>query len=123
MKRKIYISGPISRYKVEERVKTFSQAKEMLETAGYEVFNPFENGLPQTASTHEHMRADIKMLLECDEIFLLDKWNHSAGCFVEFAVAVSIGCSVIFSETKDQTPSRMSIPKGGFINVIKAIFR
>lgn len=120
---KIYISGSISGHKIEERVKTFKQAEKMLQAAGYEVMNPFDNGLPQSAITHEHMRADLKMLLECDEIFMLDKWNHSAGCFVEFAVAVSAGCRVTFCETIDTTPTKIDVPKGGFINVIKAIFR
>ena len=120
---KIYISGPISGHRIEERIKTFQQAEEMLIAAGYEVKNPFKNGLPQSASTNEHMRADLKMLLECDEIFMLDKWNHSAGRFVEFAVAVSAGCRVTFSENISKEPTRIEVPKGGFITVIKSIFR
>lgn len=54
------------------------------------------NGLPKDASTHDHMRVDFKMLCECDEIVMLPKWNHSAGCTCEFNVAVSIGCDVKF---------------------------
>ena len=60
------------------------------------VLNPMFNGLPKDASTHDHMRVDFKMLCECDEIVMLPKWNHSAGCTCEFNVAVSIGCDVKF---------------------------
>ena len=49
---KIYISGPISGHRIEERIKTFQQAEEMLIAAGYEVKNPFKNVLPQSASTN-----------------------------------------------------------------------
>lgn len=93
---KIYVSGPISGYDYSERKQTFLFVQKELEKKGYEVFNPMFNGLPKGASTHEHMRVDFKMLCECDEILMLPKWNHSAGCSQEFAVAVAIGCNVKF---------------------------
>ena len=65
--KKIYISGPISGYDINERKDAFAKAQEVLELCGYEVRNPFDNGLDREASTHEHMRADLKMLLDCDE--------------------------------------------------------
>lgn len=121
MKKKIYISGPISGYEYEERKETFGLAKKILETEGYEVFNPMENGLPKDATTHQHMRADLKMLVQADEIFLLEKWNHSAGCFVEFMVAVAIGCRLRFCDLLTAIPVRKFF-KDGVIQTFSTVF-
>lgn len=94
--KKIYLSLPISGYDYTERKLLSQQVQRELEKMGYEVFNPMFNGLPKDASTNEHMRVDFKMLCECDEIIMLPKWNHSAGCTQEFNVAVAIGCEVKF---------------------------
>lgn len=102
---KVYISGPISGHNYEERKKDFSRVKAMLEEQGYEVFNPMENGLPQSSSTADHMRADIRALLECDQIYMMRRWNHSAGCQTELLVALSIGLKVAF-EFKENVTSK-----------------
>ena len=96
MKKKIYISLPISGYDYSERKQYSLSVQRELEQRGYEVYNPMFNGLAKDATTNEHMRIDFKMLCECDEIIMLPKRNHSAGCTQEFNVAVSIGCEVKF---------------------------
>lgn len=95
-KNKCYLSGPISGKDMDERKKGFKAAQVMLEAAGYEVVNPMENGLPLNATTAQHMKRDIQLLTECECIFMMDKWNHSQGCYTEFMVATAIGCEVIF---------------------------
>ena len=95
-KNKCYLSGPISGKDLGERRRAFKAAQIMLEAAGYGVVNPMENGLPIEASTNQHMKRDIQLLTECDTIFMMDKWNHSQGCYTEFMVATAIGCEVIF---------------------------
>lgn len=94
--KKIYLSLPISGYDYSERKQLSLQVQTELEKRGYEVFNPMFNGLPVDSVTHEHMRVDFQMLLQCDTILMLPKWNHSAGCVQEFNMAVSIGCEVKF---------------------------
>lgn len=96
MKRKIYISLPISGYDYSERKQLSLAVQQELERRGYEVYNPMFNGLPQDASHAEHMRVDFKMLCECDDVIMLPEWNHSIGCTQEFHMAVSIGCDVKF---------------------------
>ena len=96
---RIYLSGPISGYDYNERRQHFSIIKQMLEKRGHIVFNPLENGLPRDSSTHEHMRADLRALCDCDIIVMLPKWAHSAGCAREFENAVSIGCKVAFVQS------------------------
>ena len=94
--KKIDLRLPISGYDYSERKQLSIHVQKEMEKRGYEVFNPMFNGLPKDATTHEHMRVDFKMICECDEIIMLPKWNHSAGCSQEFAVAVAIGCEVKF---------------------------
>lgn len=96
MKNKIYISAPISGYNIDERRATFKAVADILERQGYIVFNPMDNGVPAESATKYHMRADIKMMLQSDDIVFLDKWLHSAGCHTEFIVATAIGLTIHF---------------------------
>ena len=65
---KVYISGAIAHYDMNERKEAFSRAEEKLMAQGYDPVNPFRNGLPDEAHWRAHMRADIAQLLACDYI-------------------------------------------------------
>lgn len=97
-KKKVYISGPISGHDLEERRREFKRTAEFLEEMGYIPVNPMENGLPADATTHQHMKRDFHLLIECDAIYMLRRWTHSAGCKVEFDVATACGMKVIFED-------------------------
>lgn len=92
---KVYISGPIAHYDVEERKAYFNAVAERLRTKGYIPVNPFENPLwlsgNGNADWREHMKEDIRMLLDCDFITLLPNWEKSKGCKLELDVASSCG--------------------------------
>lgn len=97
MKRKrIYISGAISHYPMEQRREAFACAARYLDLNGWEPVNPFDNGLPQPGNWREHMRRDIAMLLECDSIYMLLGWEQSKGAKLELDVASSCGIPVLF---------------------------
>lgn len=98
MKPRIYISGPISGHDIEERRRAFKVTQMRLQSQGWEVFNPMENGLLDSATTHEHMKVDIRHLLLCDSIYMMRRWTHSKGCKVEFDVATAIGLDIYFEE-------------------------
>ncbi len=87
---KIYISGPISGLPLETVYNNFTNAEVQLLEQGYEVVNPFNNGLPTTATWEEHMRADLKLLLDCDAIYMLEGWEKSRGARIEYALAVDL---------------------------------
>lgn len=97
-KKRVYLSMPISGYDLEERRAMASRKKKELEEEGFLVVNPLDNGLPDHAGTHAHMRRDIGLLLDCDAIYLMARFTHSAGCMTEFHVATSIGLEVYFEE-------------------------
>lgn len=90
-KERVYVSGPIAGYDLQERKMAFLKVQHMLESLGYEVSNPFDNGVPDDAHWREHMRADIAMLLQCQSIYMMPGWEHSKGCKLELDVATSCG--------------------------------
>lgn len=96
MKKKVYISGAIAHYDLDERMAAFDHAARYLSIKGYEPINPFENGISQEAHWKEHMRVDIGLLLTCDYIYMLRGWELSKGTKLELDVASSCGIQVLF---------------------------
>lgn len=91
---KIYISGPITGIKNFE--KNFSKAEKKLKKIGHEVVNPVKIGEALNNPSYEdYMKADLKALLECDAIYLLDGWSNSKGANAEIKVAVICGIRII----------------------------
>lgn len=96
MKRqKAYISGPISGLPFEKVEQAFNDAEIRLQEEGYEVVNPLENGLTKDHSWKEHMKADIKLLMECDTIYLLKGYTDSKGAMIEYDLARILGYGII----------------------------
>lgn len=96
MKKKVYISGAIAHYDLDERRAAFDHAARYLSIKGYEPINPFENGISQEAHWKEHMRVDIGLLLTCDYIYMLRGWELCKGAKLELDVASSCGIQVLF---------------------------
>lgn len=95
-KDKVYISGAIAHYDMAERKEAFSDAEMRLRGMGFNPVNPFKNGLPDEAHWREHMRADIRLLLDCEYIYMLQGWELSKGAKLELDVASSCGIKVLF---------------------------
>ena len=95
-KERVYISGPIAHYEIGERKQAFHAASLRIEMSGRESVNPFDNGVPEDAGWQEHMKADIRMLLSCDGIYMLPEWYRSKGCKLELDVASSCGLKVYY---------------------------
>ena len=94
-KKKVYLSGPISGFFLEERISTFQDVSYLLKMLGHQPVNPFDNGLPTGAAYKDHMKADIKMLLDCDAILMLLDWQQSAGAQLELRVAMACGLELL----------------------------
>lgn len=87
---KVYISGPITGLPYKEVEKAFSKAEIRLKEQEYEVVNPLNNGLPRESTWNEHMRADLKLLLDCDAIYMLDGLDNSKGAQIELKLAFDL---------------------------------
>lgn len=92
---KVYISGMVTSLPIEEARENFSQAQETLEKYGFEVVNPLNNGLSPDDPWLAHMKVDIKLLMDCDAIYMLNNWEDSRGAKIEHDLAVSLGYNII----------------------------
>lgn len=102
---KIYISGKITGLPLSEARQRFADAAELLNAIGFEAVNPLNNGLQESAGWKEHMVADIRMLLDCDAIYMMDNWMQSKGASIEYDIANRLNMDVWF-ESKIQRDNK-----------------
>lgn len=99
---KVYISIPIDGKDYETQYNHAEMIESQLKKQGYQVKNPFKNGLPRDADRRDHMRRDIAMLMECDIIWLCPGWAHSKGCRLELDNAAECGIEM-YTEDDNET--------------------
>lgn len=87
---KVYISGPITGVDFGNRF-AFSCASNALELCGYEAVDPSKVQLDDEATWADYMRADLKLLLDCDYIYMLEGWEDSKGARIERELAENLG--------------------------------
>lgn len=90
-KPKVYISGKISGLSEKEYKNNFNSAELYLTGLGYDVVNPVAYDTIPNGTWKDYMRRDLKLLLDCDYIYLLDNWTESTGAKVEYSLARDIG--------------------------------
>ena len=95
---KCYISLPITGYDLTERRETAARIETKLQQLGFETVNPMSKGLSDAAPYSEHMMQDLKLLLDCDHIFLAKGWENSGGCRLEADVAMKCGLKMILND-------------------------
>ena len=95
---KCYISLPITGYDLTKRRETAAKIEERLHGIGFETVNPLSKGLPDDAPYSEHMKQDLKLLLDCDHIYLANGWQESKGCNLEAEVALKCGLMMILNK-------------------------
>ena len=79
---KVYISGPMTGMKNHNR-EAFVEAERYLKNIGFSVFNPSNNPTSDKFTWEMYMKWDLKNMLDCDLIFMLDGWENSRGAKLE----------------------------------------
>lgn len=92
--KRVYLSGPMTSMP-DLNFPAFNAEAHRLRAIGYEVVNPATLNPDPGATWHECMRQDLKALLDCDAIALLDGWQKSAGAHLEMHVAHRIGMEIL----------------------------
>lgn len=100
--KRIYIAGGIEGLDIKQRKEAFREVEVRLRDEGYVTRNPFDNGLPDDARREDHIRADLKMLLECDEIYMMKGWEWSKGACRERDVALECGLKIRYEDKEQQ---------------------
>ena len=87
---KVYISGPITG--TDDYMERFKVAEIFLRGQGHEVVNPaVENSeLPTGTSWERYMGESLRMLCECDAIYMMRNWMMSRGARLERSVALQM---------------------------------
>jgi hypothetical protein len=93
---KCYISLPISGYDLAERRRLAEKVKSFLIAAGLEPISPLDKGLPDEAPYTEHLREDLRILLDCGSICLVKGWERSKGCNVENIIAQTLNLQTLY---------------------------
>lgn len=88
MMKTVYISGPMSGIK-DFNAPAFEKAYMDLQAHDFSPVAPapFVDG----KTYQEYLRDDLKMLLDCDGIYMLDGWQDSKGAKIEHMVALACG--------------------------------
>lgn len=97
MKPRIYLSAPISGRDYQEVRQFFGQWKQFFTERGYPVVSPLDNGLAFDEAWSAHMRADIRLLLDCDTMAVLSD-KLSPGMKVEKEVAEACGIKFVWGD-------------------------
>lgn len=117
MKKKLYISLPISGRNLDDVIKRANHIKESVVSEEYEAVTPFDICPDSTLPYSELMGRDIAGLLECDAILFDKDWNTSKGCRTEMAVAQIYGLRIYhisndqFEDDADNRLHRMELTK------------
>jgi hypothetical protein len=105
---KIYISGKITGLLIEEYNANFENTEQHVlgkykkvvtfkQGGGYlcsflqppKVINPLNiKPFLGIKTWHGYMINDVRALLKCDSIYMMDNWNESRGARIEFAIAL-----------------------------------
>jgi hypothetical protein len=83
---KLYVAGPMTGYP-EANYPAFDRAAEWLESFGYEVVNPTGVHIDQKHHYVDLLWEDLRVMLDCHGIAVLDKWWESTGARNEVSVA------------------------------------
>jgi hypothetical protein len=93
----IYIAGKVTGQDIKECKEKFSKAEYLLRRKGYQTVNPLRL-CPPNSNWKDAMRACIKNLVDCDEIYMLRDWQESKGAKEEHRVAQVIGLKINYQE-------------------------
>ena len=99
---RIYVAGPMTGLP-NLNFDAFHSAARALRGEGHDVVNPAEINADPSAGWLACMRADIRELVTCDAIYLLQGWEKSRGARLEARIAEGLGFQVIFAELAHKT--------------------
>ena len=97
--KRVYIAGPITG--VDGYEESFNKAAADLEALGFEAVNPIAPGPVEGADYKYYIDRGLRMLMECDAIYMLRGWRKSKGATLESFYAMICGLEYYEQEDDD----------------------
>lgn len=94
--KKIYLCGPISALPEKQARANFEAAERIASSMNFEPVNPMKLPHQHDKEWSSYLREDIKALMECDVIGVIDLPYISRGADLEKNIAVILGIPQIF---------------------------
>ena len=101
MKKKVYISGPITGLVNDKYKDKFREADKKLHEEGHYAIDPSVIGKPGQRSWDYYMRVAIPELCKCDAIYMLEGWEQSKGARLERHIAQQLGMEIRDQASED----------------------
>lgn len=99
--KRVYISGQMSGLKKFEYTLHFKKAAKYLRSNGYEPIDPSKVCCGENISYADVLLLDMKTIMDCGVIFMLDNWENSKGATAEYYFAKAIGLEIMFETDVD----------------------
>ena len=74
----------------------FNAKADELRAVGLRVINPAEHDMPEDTPWGVYLRKDIRILMDCDSIYMLPGWSKSKGARLEHHIACELSMAVIY---------------------------
>ena len=102
-RKKIYLSGQISGLEPEDAESAFNKMEKILRAQGYSVVNPTRLGIEDVSGRgwNYYMREGIKLLMDCDAIYMLKGWTTSKGANIEWKLACDLWMPIYTEADED----------------------
>jgi len=96
MLKTIYISGPMTGKENLNR-EAFKNAAVALVSQGWNVVNPHDvSPGKENPAYNDYMKADLKAMLDCEALYMLDGWVDSKGANIEHDLASQLGFEILY---------------------------
>lgn len=98
----IYISGCITNKdtlnpnEVLHKIERFEKASQRLKGAGYTVVNPCNLPHMHNHSWEAYLKEDLRAMLKCDAVYMLEGWKESKGAITEYEIAKLLKLEVLY---------------------------
>ncbi len=104
MPKKIYIAGKVTGLQQAELRYKFDTAAAQLTAEGYEVKNPLDIVNNEDEPWISAMKKCLRVLLDCDEIYMLHDWHESNGAIMEHGIAKALHIQIRYSSRPAEAP-------------------
>lgn len=91
----IYVSGKMTGLP-EYNYPKFEQVTAELRAMGFTVVCPTELNKSKDWSWKRYMKENIKLLLECDYVYVIEGYEDSKGANIEIDLAKAIGLDIVY---------------------------